>query len=260
MGKRKKMFGLQNFSGSCWVNACLQAIFLIPEVQDRYNNNRSDKNNPVDTSLETIWVSKGKLGLKDFFESVRTVKMPAGQGIGDSHELFHYLCEKLPYLDSLCRFKVADTVECVSCKRKEIHEDNSIEYVITPVGTHSPISECIMSTVIPNTIMDWTCDKCQKKGCTKQHLIGTFPKVMAFYMTPLSGSIDYSSILVLNSKKYALSSVICYSGSHWWTRGRTMPPGSSWFTLNDQTITEHGPKQFPVSNMMRMLIYYRLED
>lgn len=260
MGKRKKMFGLQNFSGSCWVNACLQAIFLIPEVKDRYNNNQSDKNNPIDLALETIWISKGKTGLKDFFNAVRSATMPAGNGIGDSHELFHYLCEKLPFLDNLCRFKVADTVECVTCKHKNVKEDSRIEYSITSVGKHSPISECIMSTVIPSTVTDWTCDKCHKKGCTRQHLIGTFPKVMAFYMVSLEGSIDYSSILVLNNKKYALSSVISYNGSHWWTRGRDMPPGSSWFTLNDQTVTEHGAKQFPLSNMMRMLIYYRLED
>jgi len=260
MGKRKEMFGLQNFSGSCWVNACLQALFRIPEVQQRYSNNQSDKSNQIDTSLESIWISKGKIGLKDFFDVVRTETMPAGHGIGDSHELFNYLCDKLPYLDTLCRFQVADEIECVSCKDKMIKKDSVIEYSISTDGKHIPISECIKNTIIPNTILDWTCDKCQKKGCTQQHLIGTFPKIMIFYMTNPIGSIDYSSILVLNSKKYALNSVVCYNGSHWWTRGRNMPPGSSWHTLDDQNVTDHGPKQFPVSNMMRMLIYYRLED
>ena len=31
--------------------------------------------------------------------------MPAGQGIGDSHELLVHLCDKLSYLDQLFRFK-----------------------------------------------------------------------------------------------------------------------------------------------------------
>lgn len=254
------MFGLQNFSGSCWVNACLQAIFRFPTVQHRYDNNLADKENPIDVALETIWVSKGKLGLKDFFHSVRTATMPAGQDIGDSHELLQYLCDKLPFLDELCRFRVANTVECVNCKHKDIHEDSVIEYSLSSDGKHIPISECIMATVVPNTILDWTCDKCSKRGCIKQYLIGTFPKVMTFHMVSPNATVDYSSILILNSKRYALMSVICYSGSHWWTRGRNMPPGSSWFTFDDQTVTDHGAKQFPVSNMMRILIYYRLED
>jgi uncharacterized UBP type Zn finger protein len=260
MGKRKEMFGLQNFSGSCWVNACLQAVFRFPEVQHRYSNNLSNKENPIDVALETIWVSKGKLGLKDFFDVVRTDTMPAGHGIGDSHELFNYLCDKLPYLDELCRFKVADTIECVSCKEKSVKEESVIEYTISTNGQHMPISQCIMNTVIPNTLLDWKCEKCKKDGCTRQHLIGSFPKIMMFYMSSRTGSIDYSSLLVLNGKKYALNSVVCYNGSHWWTRGRNMPPGSSWYTFDDQQITDHGAKQFPVSNMMRILIYYRLED
>lgn len=254
------MFGLQNFSGSCWVNACLQAVFRFPEVQQRYSNNLSDKSNLIDVALETIWNSRGKLGLKDFFDVVRTDTMPAGHGIGDSHELFNYLCDKLPYLDVLCRFKVADTIECVSCKEKSVKEESVIEYTLSTHGTHMPISQCIMDTVIPNTLLDWKCETCKKDGCTRQHLIGTFPKIMMFYMTSRVGSIDYSSILVLNKKRYALNSVVCYNGSHWWTRGRNMPPGSSWYTFDDQQITDHGAKQFPVSNMMRILIYYRLED
>lgn len=256
----QEIFGLQNFNGSCWVNACLQAVFRLPEVQNRYSNTQADTSNEIDVSLETIWKSKGSVGLKDFFDVVHTSTMPAGNGIGDSHELFNFLCDKLPYLDKLCRFKVADTIECVSCKEKDVKEDTVIEYTISTNRYHIPISQCILDTVVPTTITDWKCDKCQKKGCSRQHLIGTFPKVMVFYMSSQTGSIDYSSLLVLNSKKYTLSSIVCYNGSHWWTRGRNMPPGSSWYTLDDQHITDHGSKQFPVSNMMRILIYYRLED
>jgi hypothetical protein len=82
---------------------------------------------------------------------------------------------------------------------------------------------------------------------------------MIFHKTSVDGSIDYPSILVLNSQEYALIAVCCWNGGHWWTYGRNMPPGSSWFTLNDTRVSEHGPKQFPVSPAMRVLIYYRLE-
>lgn len=254
------VFGLKNYKGSCWVNACLQSIFRIPELQDRYSSDQSDKLNPIDLSLETIWGSKGEEGLQDFFECVKTHTMPAGDGIGDSHELFQYLCDKLTYLDVLCRFKIANSVQCTGCKDTIVHEDSVIEYSLTSSGNHVPISDCIRESVVPTYISDWKCEKCKHKGCLRQQLIGSFPKVMIFHMVTPNASVDYSSILVLNNKKYALIGIVCYNGAHWWTRARNMPPGSPWYTFDDQVVTEHSGKQFPVSNMMRLLIYYRLED
>jgi hypothetical protein len=83
---------------------------------------------------------------------------------------------------------------------------------------------------------------------------------MMFHLPLPNTTVDYSSILILNGKKYGLLSVVCYNGAHWWTYGRNMPPGSSWFVLDDTHVVEHGPKQFPVSAAMRVLIYYRLDE
>jgi uncharacterized UBP type Zn finger protein len=254
------VFGLQNIRGSCWINGCLQGIFRIPELQQRYSANQADKENPIDMTLQKIWNSKGQDGLQDFFEIIRTVHMPAGNGIGDSHELLNYLCDKLPLLDRLCRFKIGNVVQCVTCKHKDTHEDSVTEFSLTSDGKYIPISQCIQSTVTPLLISDWKCEKCSNVGCTKQQLIGTFPNIMMFHMVSPGKSVDYSSLLVLNNRKYALLSIICYNGSHWWTRGRNMPPGSPWYTFDDQSVVNHGSKQFPLSNMMRILIYYRLEN
>jgi ubiquitin C-terminal hydrolase len=255
------MFGLHNYRGSCWVNAALQAFFCIPEVQLRYNTDTFDTKNIVDQCLYTIWKTKGEHGLKDFFEAVRTDTMPAGLDIGDSHELFQYLCDKLPFLDELCRFKIAHSMVCKSCSKKSIREDSVIEFSFDSVsGLHVPLADCISKTVEPYDVDEWECESCKSKGGTRQQLIGTFPKCMLFH-APLSDStIDYSSIMILNKKRYALSSVVCYNGAHWWTYARNMPPGSSWYSLDDTNIREHSPKQFPVSNTMRMLIYYRLDE
>ena len=114
------MFGLHNYRGSCWVNTCIQAVFRIPEVQERYNTDSFDKGNIIDECLCKIWKTKGEDGLKQLFDAVRTEVMPAGNGIGDSHELLQYLCDKLPFLDSLMRFKIADSIQCVNCEAKEV--------------------------------------------------------------------------------------------------------------------------------------------
>ena len=254
------MFGLHNYSGSCWVNACLQGIFRIPEVIDRYTKETHDPQNPVDASLNTIWNSQGRSGLKEFFNSARTATMPAGQGIGDSNELLVYLCDKLPYLDELCRFKIAETMNC-ACGFSQITNDSIIEFNLHPSKRQTPINECILAEVTPEKLDDWKCDKCKEKGgATRQKLIGTFPKVMIFQVATPDTSVQYSSQLVMNSKKYHLLSVISHTGGHWFAHSREMPPGKPWFTLDDTRVRQHSPNEFPMSEMMKVLIYYRLEE
>ena len=254
------MFGLHNFRGSCWVNACIQNVFRIPDVQERYTSDTFDKENIIDESLSKIWKSKGTEGLKELFDAVRTDTMPAGRGIGDSHELLQYLCDKLPFLDKLVRFKIADSIQCKHCPHKTIKEDSVIEFSIATEKKNVTLVDCIAEVVKPQEISEWKCEKCGNLGCTKQQLIGSFPKIMIFHLIPLNGLVEYTSILKLNSCEYALTSVACFNGGHWWAYGRDMPVGNSWFTLNDTQIRDHGSKQFPLSGQARVLIYYRLEN
>ena len=255
------MFGLHNYRGSCWVNAALQAFFRCPDVQSRYTSGNIDKENVLDGCLHTIWKTKGEHGLKDFFEAVRTDTMPAGLDVGDSHELLQYMCDKLPFMDELYRFKIAHSIVCKHCHKKTVTHDSVIEFPLDSVnGQHVPLATCISKTVEPYDIDEWRCDSCKGVGGTRQQLIGTFPKYMMFHAPLADVTIDYSSILVLNKRRYALSSVVCYNGAHWWTYGRDMPPGSQWYTFDDTHVNKHSAKQFPVSSQMRMLIYYRLDE
>ena len=257
------MFGLKNFRGSCWVNACLQGIFMIPEVRTRYSTKAYDENNLIDKCLCKIFTTRGEDGLKQFFEVVKTKDINPGSDIGDSHELLMFLCDKLPFLDELCRFKTGESIECKTCKRKEIREDSVCEYALSIVKNNDTISECINKSVEEYENNDWTCsfnENCKAKGGRFQLLIGSFPKVMIFHVIPTQTAVNYSSILVLNKRQYALTSVICFNGSHWWTYGRDMPPGTDWYILDDLRVTKHGSKQFPLSSSMRILIYYRLEN
>jgi ubiquitin C-terminal hydrolase len=249
------MFGLRNFRGSCWVNACLQGIFRLPETQTRYSTPHSDE---VESALHKIWSTQGEEGLEEFFRTVKVARLPAGQNIGDSHELLHYLCDKLPWLDSLCRFKIADRVSCSTCKKTELKEDTTLELTLYPETPGLSLSEAIREMVVPSVIPDWTCETCKHKGCTKQFLIGTFPKVMMFYVA--SAPVKYASVLMINARKYCLLSVLCYNGSHWWCYGRNMPPGNQWYTLDDTRAIPHRGDEFPLSETVRVLVYYRLDD
>ena len=252
-------FGLRNQRGSCWVNATLQAVFRIPDVQTRYLAEAA-LDTPIDKSLKEIWCSKGDEGLRAFYDCVRTAVMPAGEGIGDSHELLEYLCDKLPFLDKLCRFKIGNVVKCDSCPYRDVRTDSMIEFSVSPTARKQSLSDCVIQSVTPVAIPDWTCEKCNKKGCTKQLLMSSFPQIFVFHVTSLNTSVSYSTQLVMNGQKYALLAVVCFNGGHWWTYGRDMPPGKDWIEYDDQSIRVRGPQHFPLSDNMRLLFYYRINE
>uniref|UniRef100_A0A6C0J2L3 USP domain-containing protein n=1 Tax=viral metagenome TaxID=1070528 RepID=A0A6C0J2L3_9ZZZZ len=254
------MFGLRNQSGSCWVNATLQAVFRIPDVQTRYSNSETDDTNAVDVSLEKIWASRGDDGLTDLYQCVKTTLMPAGEGIGDSHELLEFLCDKLPYLDKLMRFNVGNKVKCSHCDYTDVRTDKLIEFSVTPAQRKQTLIECIRQAVSPVEIPDWKCDKCKEKGCTKQLLMATFPDIFVFHVTSLKSSVAYSPMLVLNGNRYALFGIVCWNGGHWWTYGRSLPPGSDWLEFDDSNVRNHGKTNFPLSENMRLLFYYRIKE
>ena len=253
-----KSFGLRNQRGSCWVNAALQAIYRIPDLQQRFQDGKHDTTNPVEVCLYTIWSSSGAMGLKDFYTCVNTTLMPAGEGIGDSHELLEFLCDKVPMLDKLFRFKVENRLKCKYCDYTDGRRESMIEFPIVPSKPKESVSEAIVSAAQPYEVPDWKCEKCQNKGCTKQFLLATFPQILTFHVTSLKSTVTYSSILTLNKIDYALFAVVCFDGGHWWTFGRDMPPGKSWVCYNDDHVASHGPQQFPMADTMRLLMYYRL--
>lgn len=255
------MFGLRNKNGSCWINAALQAVFRIPDLQTRFNEGNEDDSNTVETCLSEIWGSKGDEGLKQLYECVKvSPHMPAGEDIGDSHELIDFLLDKVPFLDKLLRFKVANAIRCSNCAHQETKPDTLTEFSIAPTAKKQTVSDAIAEAVRPVTIPDWKCDACGQRGCTKQLLLAEFPQVLMFHQTSIGTSASYTPVLVLNKIRYALVSVVCFTGGHWFTWGRNLPPGQPWYRLDDGHIQSHAGNFFPLADNMRLLLYYRLNE
>jgi len=252
------MFGLRNNSGSCWVNATLQALYRIPQVQQRYDALETDATNPVDMSMSKIWATHGEAGLSEFYDSVRTTDLPAGQGIGDSEELFLRVCDKMPWLDKLFRFGFGIRIACKHCNFSKIMKDTVLEFPLMPNDSCRTLSDSIQHSVQLYSDDDWKCDEgCHKKGCTQQYLLDQLPEVLVFHRKNFKQSLQYPSLLVLNKEKFALFAVVCHNGGHWWTIGRDLPPGKAWHTFDDTNVQKHSPDSFPVASSMRMLFYAR---
>ena len=186
--------------------------------------------------------------------------MPAGDNIGDSHELLEFLCDKIPFLDKLMRFSILQRVQCKNCEYKDDRRDSMIEFSIVPSEKRDSVSAAIAEAVKPYTIEDWKCEKCGKQGCTKQLLVENFPRVMTFHMTSINTELIYPVLLTVNKHKYALMSVVCFTGGHWMTYGRNMPPGSAWYEFDDSRVQSYDSKYWPVVNTMRLLMYYRMDE
>lgn len=253
-------FGLRNKNGSCWINAALQSIFRIPDVQTRLGN-EDGTYDTVETCLAELWSTRGEEGLKSLYECVKvSPHMPAGEDIGDSHELIQFLCDKVPFLDKLMRFRVAHSIQCDHCDFKQLRTDTMNEFSFTPTKKKQTISEAIGDTVKPSAIPDWTCEKCSQKGCHSQLLLSEFPQVMMFHQTSLGTSATYTPVLVLNKIKYALFSIVCFTGGHWFTWGRNLPPGQNWCRFDDDHVQSHAPNYMPHDDRMRLLMYYRMNE
>jgi ubiquitin C-terminal hydrolase len=255
------MFGLRNTNGSCWINATLQAIFRIPDLQKRFDDGDEDDKNPVETCLSEIWSSKGDEGLKAFYQCVKiSPHMPAGESIGDSHELIEYLLDTVPFLDKLMRFRVAHAITCSTCKASQTRTDTLTEFSLAPTQQKQTVSDAILEAVQPVSIEDWKCDACASKGCTKQLLLAEFPRIMMFHQTSIGTTVTYTPILVVNNMRYALMSIVCFTGGHWFTWGRNIPPGQPWYRLDDGHVQKHSAKFFPLADNVRLLLYYRLNE
>lgn len=258
-----RTFGIRNQRGSCWINATIQAVLRIPEVQARFTNDEADSKIPVELCLQEIWASKGEEGLRDFYDCVRTTHMPAGNGIGDSHELLEFLCDKIPFLDKLMRFKVVNRVTCTNpaCSYTETRHDTMIEFSISPTDRKQSVSQAVVEAVKPYTVSDWKCETCAKSGCSKQILIaGQLPKVLVFHQTSVGTSVSYSAVLEVNGIKYGLFAIVCFNGGHWYTYGRDMPPGNPWYEFDDTRVQQFDSSHFPLADTMRLLMYYRLNE
>jgi ubiquitin C-terminal hydrolase len=255
------MFGLRNKNGSCWINAALQAIFRIPDLQKRFSDGEEDSENPVETCLAEVYGSRGDEGLRALYDCIKTSPtMPAGEDIGDSHELIEFLADKVPVLDKLLRFRVAHSIKCNNCAHQETKPDTLTEFSIAPSETKQTVSDAITEAVRPLAIPDWKCDACGKRGCTKQLLLAEFPQILMFHQTSIGTSTSYTPVLVLNKIRYALMSVVCFTGGHWFTWGRNLPPGQPWYRLDDGHIQPHAANFFPLADNMRLLLYYRLNE
>lgn len=242
------MFGLPNISGSCWVNAALQGLYACPPVRKHI----ADESTP----FAEVYKSEGTNGLSDLFNFIRTSYIPAGDDIGDSHELIMHLCDKMPWLDELMRFKMANRLTCKTCNHSTLKEETTLEIGLTPSVRRMPILDALNEYVSPSEIEGWMCDKCkEKRTCVSQTLFGTFPKILMIHRSSISTPIAYTPIIILNKRRYELFAVICFNGGHWWSYGRKE---SDWFELDDTSVRQI--QKVPVVSTMRILLYFLIEN
>ena len=251
------MFGLKNYGGSCWLNACIQGILRIPIIKQRYSE-ELEPINKVDKSLQTIWKTQGNDGLKDLFDAIGEKKdaayeMLAGKSIGDSNEAFVFFCDTLPFLDKLCRYEIVEKIIC-NCGFHQERQDSHIQFELYPSAKNIPLTTCISDVVKPEVLESWKCDKCSERGnATKQISMKSFPTILVFKLLA-DVPVLYTNILVINSHRYQLCNVISFNGGHWWAYSKDQ----LWVMLDDTRVRQLRLNEVPSSQYAKMLIYSRI--
>ena len=245
-------FGLPNINGSCWVNGALQTFFACPAVRAYYSK-QTEHEDDLNKALYTVFSTQGREGLPAIFDAVRNHYMPAGKSIGDSHELLLFLCDKLPWLEKQVQFKIADAITCSSCSKLSMQHDHASELAIYPSKPDMTFLDAMLEVFQPQTIEGWKCESCNARGCTKQTMFESFPKVLLVHN--IANPVRYSSVLNMNGHKFVLHAVLCYNGIHWWTYARI---DGNWFRLDDSRVTDI--KHLPITNAMRVLLYFLDEN
>jgi len=245
------MFGITNIGGSCWINACLQGLFSIPDIKERYSSSVELENN-LDSCLKNVWLSHASISsLMALFPEITTKTTPAGKGIGDSHELFLILCDKLTFLNKLCSFETANVIKC-SCGNQTIHKQTSNNLFIHTSGR---LADSILASTNPEKIDSYSdCNICSAEtktvtGSTNRFIMCTFPSIMVINILP-GTNVQFGSEITLNENKYELISIICNSGGHWFGYYKH----NKWMLGNDTSVSETGVN---IRSHVRVLFYIK---
>jgi ubiquitin C-terminal hydrolase len=83
---------------------------------------------------------------------------------------------------------------------------------------------------------------------------------MMFHQTSVNTTVSYTPVLVVNKVKYALFAVVCFTGGHWFTWGRNLPPGQPWYRFDDGHVQPYAANFMPHDDRMRLLMYYRINE
>ena len=157
-------------------------------------------------------------------------------------------------MEDLCKFQTCDKFKCSKCDYESLKEDTKIEISLFPNSDKKTILECLDNEIKEEILEDSKCEKCQEK-LTKQLLFKNLPKILIIHVyNHPRNKTDYSSSIIINSKKYILLSALCFNGGHWNCIGRD---NNLWHVFDDTNIRSFKENEFPVSSLMRVLIYYQ---
>lgn len=215
-----KPSGLYNTGSICYFNSLLQVLLSCTSLYDWKNKKQSDLGN----EFRRLFVSD----LDPNLSSKILKKIPKfGNGQESASEALTLLLNNIndPELNNMFTHRFRYHTICLNCNYKtEELSDTSILLELFDVTTITP--EIILYHT--DTLYDYTCDKCKKKGIIRKSRLTMLPEIIVCLFNVYYKKIkhNFPELLIFpgynNKLQYNVVGQIEHSGSlhggHYWSR------------------------------------------
>ena len=277
------MLGLINNGNTCYLNSSLQ---LLTSIQKLYNvisgiNLDNSKNLDDQPVLAFIlkqftlakWQNPNKLVIANPIKfhkvlSIKTNMFNILRQQEDAHEtlvmILHNLEEEMKDVKKIFDYKIKNSLVCKKCNYTS--ETETVENMVILHKAENIIDSII--NVYKAEKVEYCCEKCKHKECSKRGIISTLPKCFIFCINRFNKNgikkdfeFDFFPILVINKQIYKLRGFICHTGKmqksgHYFFIGRTV---NGFNRYDDSTCTSLGDFEL-VKKMFNQDVYILLYE
>jgi ubiquitin carboxyl-terminal hydrolase 34 len=241
--KIEKFVGIRNLGNLCYMNSVIQQLFMILQFKYSILDANDNKDHIKTDYLEDdntlhqlqklftylLFTSYGEVIPKDFILSIKDSKNEFinPQEMQDSQEFFSSFCDKIEnsldntkykyLIENLFIGKICYQNICTSCKKINYRFED-FKNLTLEIHNLKDIYESLNKYIEEETIEDYKCENCSKKGnLKKRQLLSNLPNILVIHLKRMIFNLEgkqekinsrFEFPIKLNLKKYCIENIV----------------------------------------------------
>lgn len=225
------MQGLPNLGATCFCNALLQALHAT----------HGPLGQQTDDIAQAYASAVSSQRPHDFVRAFRGAARQHGfaslaiPGSQDSHELFLLWTSMLPSLAAPFKLPLAEQLTCTLCNHVRTR-DISNYCLELPAGASGNLADATVAFMADKPLPGGTCDACKASQCLRGRTAFSAPlgPYLTFHLAwQEKNGLAFPVTLIVNTKRYALSAVVCHPPGHYFAFVRA---DGKWYLCDDSRV------------------------